>query len=123
MTTAPTRGVEGILVETHNWGKSVAFWKALGYELEFETDHHSGQLRHPGGGPYLFVAEVPESVPVAFLPMLSADSTEQFQPPSAGTVEQPFVEQHWGVHEMMLRDPDNRRVSVQVPIRSETPTS
>jgi hypothetical protein len=22
-------------VETHNWGKSVAFWTALGYELEF----------------------------------------------------------------------------------------
>lgn len=46
-----TRGIEGLLIETHNWGKTVAFWKSLGYEVEFETDHHSGKLRHPGGGP------------------------------------------------------------------------
>ena len=52
-------GIEGLLVETHNWGKTVAFWQGLGYELEFETDHHSGQLRHPRGGPYIFVAERP----------------------------------------------------------------
>ena len=55
-----TRGLEGLVFETHNWGKSVAFWQALGYELEFETDHHSGQLRHPAGGPYIFLAERPE---------------------------------------------------------------
>ena len=28
-----THGIDGLLVETHNWGKSVAFWKGLGYEL------------------------------------------------------------------------------------------
>jgi hypothetical protein len=25
-------GIEGWLIETHNWGKTVAFWKGLGYE-------------------------------------------------------------------------------------------
>ena len=30
----------------------------LGFELEFETDHNSGQLRN-GNGPYVFVAEIP----------------------------------------------------------------
>lgn len=118
MTTLPTRGVDWILVETHNWGKTVAFWKSLGYELEFETDHNSGQLRHPGGGPYLFIAEVPEDVPVAFQPVVNIESTEAFQPPAAGSVEYPFKEQHWGVYEMLLRDPDGRRVSIQAPIRS-----
>ena len=54
-----TDGIKGLLIETHNWGKTVAFWTALGYELEFETDHLSGQLRHPHGGPFLFVAERP----------------------------------------------------------------
>lgn len=54
-----TKGIEGLLIETHNWGKAVAFWKSLGYEIEFETDHRSGQLRHPAGGPYLFIAERP----------------------------------------------------------------
>jgi hypothetical protein len=45
-----TKGIKEVLVETHNWGTTVAFWKDLGYELEFETDHHSGRLRHPSGG-------------------------------------------------------------------------
>lgn len=58
-----TDGIDGILIETHNWGKTVAFWRDLGYEVEFETDHHSGRLRHPRGGPYLFIAERPHDHP------------------------------------------------------------
>ena len=29
-----SKGIEGLIVETHNWGKSVAFWRDLGYDLE-----------------------------------------------------------------------------------------
>jgi hypothetical protein len=50
-----SKGIDGILIETHNCGSTVAFWCDLGYELEFETDHNSGRLRHPRGGPYIFV--------------------------------------------------------------------
>ena len=25
-----SNGIEGLIVETHNWGKSVAFWRDLG---------------------------------------------------------------------------------------------
>jgi hypothetical protein len=122
-TPAPTtRGIEGLLVETHNWGKSVAFWQGLGYVLEFETDHHSGQLRHPAGGPYLFIAEVPESAPTGLAPMLGIDSPERFDPPTAGTVEHGFEEQHWGVTEMLLRDPDGRPISIQAPLAQKVPT-
>src|SRR5215471_445420 len=67
MATA-TRGIEMVLIETHNWGKTVAFWKSLGYELEFETDHHSGQLRHPAGGPALFIAERPPGQALQVVP-------------------------------------------------------
>lgn len=38
-------GIEAVFLETHNWGKSARFFQSLGYELEFETDHNSGQLR------------------------------------------------------------------------------
>ncbi len=38
-----SNGIEGLIVETHNWGKSVAFWRDLGYDLE-----HSLLLRQPG---------------------------------------------------------------------------
>jgi hypothetical protein len=53
-----TKGIEAMFLETHNWGKAVKFWQELGFELEFSTDHGSGQLRN-GDGPYLFIAEVP----------------------------------------------------------------
>ena len=53
------RGIEAVFLETHNWGKAAKFFQALGFDLEFETDHSSGQLRN-GDGPYVFIAEVPE---------------------------------------------------------------
>ena len=55
-----TDGIEAVFLETHNWGKAARFFQALGFELELETDHASGQLRN-GDGPYVFVAEVPEN--------------------------------------------------------------
>jgi hypothetical protein len=111
-----TEGIQGLLIETHNWGKTVAFWRALGYELEFETDHHSGQLRHPKGGPFLFVAERPEGAPLAFQPMLAVGDAGSFAAPGAGTVVRAFEPQHWNVLEMLLADPDGRSVRVQAPL-------
>jgi hypothetical protein len=32
-----TEGIEGFLIETHNWGKTVAFWQGLGYERRVST--------------------------------------------------------------------------------------
>ncbi len=37
-----SNGIEGLIAETHHWGKSVAFWRDLGYDLE-----HSLLLRQP----------------------------------------------------------------------------
>ena len=59
-----TEGIEAVFLETHNWGKSAKFFQGLGYEVEFATDHNSGQLRS-GDGPYLFIAEIPETEPTA----------------------------------------------------------
>lgn len=55
-----TEGIAAVYLTTHNWGKSAKFFQALGFDLEFETDHNSGQLRN-GAGPYVFIAEIPES--------------------------------------------------------------
>ncbi len=54
----PTDGIEAVFLTTHNWGKAAKFFQALGYELEFDTGHASGQLRN-GDSPYIFIAEVP----------------------------------------------------------------
>lgn len=53
-------GIETLFLTTHNWEKAVKFFQALGFELDFETGHRSGQLRQ-GSGPSLFIAEVPET--------------------------------------------------------------
>jgi hypothetical protein len=111
-----TSGIEGLVIETQNWGKTVAFWQALGYQVEFETGRNSGRLRHPAGGPYLFVVERPDSQAPEIQPLVGASGTGAFEPPAAGTVDQPFTDRHWGVAEMLLRDPDGRRVTVQVPL-------
>ena len=106
----------GMYVETHNWGKTVAMWQQLGFELQFETDHHSGQLQHPAGGPYVFVAERPESQELLRYPILGVDDSTTFEPPAAATVERAFEPQHWNVMESMLRDPDGVLLSLQAPV-------
>jgi hypothetical protein len=110
-----THGIDGVLIETHNWGKSVAFWQGLGYVLEFETDHHSGQLRHPDGGPYLFIAERPPSQPLQVVLGLRVDTAAAFKPPATGTIKRRFTKQHWGSLQMLLADPDGRVLGIEAP--------
>ena len=92
------------------------FWKSLGYELEFETDHHSGRLRHPAGGPYLFIAERPQAHALQIVPAIAVEDAEQFTPPFSGTVIHAFEKQHWPALQMLLADPDGRQVGVNAPL-------
>ena len=116
-----SHGIEGLIIETRNWGRTVAFWQALGYRVEFETGRNSGRLEHPAGGPYLFVVERPDALDPEFQPLVAADHADGFEPPRAGTVEHPFIGRSWGSAEMLLRDPDGRHVSVQAPRPAATP--
>lgn len=116
-----SRGIEGLIIQTRNWGRTVAFWQALGYRVEFETGRNSGRLEHPAGGPYLFVVERPDALDPEFQPLVAADHADGFEPPRAGTVEHPFIGRSWGSAEMLLRDPDGRHVSVQAPRPAATP--
>lgn len=112
-----TDGIEAVFLETHNWGTAARFFQALGYELEFETDHHSGQLRNEIGPP-VFIAEVPaEQHP---------ETRIVFRAPAADSIEidtdivavvSPFEETHWGTEQMVVRDPDGRLWTVQAPRR------
>jgi uncharacterized glyoxalase superfamily protein PhnB len=111
-----TEGIEAIYLETHNWGKAARFFQALGFELEFETDHSSGQLRN-GNGPYLFIAEIPETREPRMQIVLQVPDADAFQPDSAIDVVTPFEETHYGTREMTVRDPDGRIWSFQAPAR------
>jgi uncharacterized glyoxalase superfamily protein PhnB len=101
-----TEGIETVYLETHNWGRSAKFFQKLGYTVEFETDHSSGQLRN-GDGPLLFIAEVPEGHEPG-IRLVLAVGTEDSIPVNEFDVVTPFADTHWGTREMELRDPDGR---------------
>jgi uncharacterized glyoxalase superfamily protein PhnB len=109
-----TDGIEAVFLTTHNWGRAAAFFQALGFRLEFETDHASGQLRN-GDGPYVFIAEVPESeAPGMQLVLKVADAATLALDPVVEVVS-PFEDTHWGTRSMTVRDPDGRLWSLQAP--------
>lgn len=100
------KGVETIMLETHNFGKTAKFWQELGYTLEFETDHGSGLLRHKSG-PNLFIAERPEGKPLAIeLHVKSENATAR--PGAPVQIVGDWQPSHWGTQLLELRDPDGR---------------
>jgi hypothetical protein len=109
-----TQGIEAVFLETHNWGRAAKFFQALGYQLEFETDHNSGQLRN-GDGPYVFIAEVPEDRPTGMQVVLQVRDAVAFDADPPVEVVTPFRPTHWGTQEMTVRDPDGRLWSLQAP--------
>ncbi len=110
-----TEGVVGLYLETRNYGATAAFWKSLGYESVFETDHGSGQWRHPNGGPYLFIAEHADG-PLETHPILWVADSTAFAPSRPPDYAKPFTPEHWGVVEATVLDPDGRPVSLQAPV-------
>ena len=110
-----TAGVEGLYVETRSYGATGAFWRSMGYEPVFETDHGSGQWVHPAGGPYLFIAERGEGE-LETHPILRVADATAFAPERAPDWVHGFEPTHWGVVEAVVRDPDGRPVSLQAPL-------
>ena len=109
-----TEGIEALYLETHNWGKAAKFFQALGYELEFATDHNSGQLRN-GDGPWLFIAEVPEDQEPRTQVVFKVPDADAFRADDIVEVVTPFEETHYGTREMTVRDPDGRTWTLSAP--------
>ncbi|MCU1393471.1 MAG: hypothetical protein JWM34_1899 [Ilumatobacteraceae bacterium] len=112
MTT--TAGIEAVFLETHNWGKAAKFFQALGFTLDFETDHNSGQLRN-GDGPYVFIAEVPEDQATGIQLVLTVTDESAVRLDPIVEIVNPFADTHFGTREMTVRDPDGRMWSLQAP--------
>jgi uncharacterized glyoxalase superfamily protein PhnB len=110
-----TEGIEAVFVETHNWGKAAKFFQGLGFRLEFETGHSSGQLRN-GDGPYVFVAEVPPDQDVSLQLVLKVADEAAFRAGPGVEVVTSWEDTHYGTREMIVRDPDGRLWSLQAPI-------
>lgn len=102
-----TEGIEAVFLTTHNWGKSAKFFQSLGFNLEFDTGHNSGQLRS-GAGPYLFIAEIPAAQTPEMQVVLKVSDEQSCHPGAPVEVVAPFEDMHWGTREMTVRDPDGR---------------
>jgi hypothetical protein len=111
-----TEGIEAVFVETHNWGKTAKFFQQLGFRLEFETGHNSGQLRN-GSGPYVFVAEIPPDQDAHVQVVLKVPDEGAFSAGSAVDVVASWEETHYGTREMIVRDPDGGLWTLQAPGR------
>lgn len=112
MTT--TEGIEALFLTTHNWGRAARFWQSLGYELELDTGHGSGQLRN-GAGPYVFIAEVPEDQEPDLRVVLAVPDAETLELDPGVDVVSSWAATHWGTREMAIRDPDGRVWNLQAP--------
>lgn len=112
-----TEGIEAVFLTTHNWGKAAKFFQSLGFALEFETDHNSGQLRN-GTGPYIFIAEIPQTQePEAHVVLKVPDAAAVQLDPGLDVIT-PFQPTHWGTQEMTVRDPDGRIWRLQAPLKA-----
>ena len=109
-----TEGIEAVFLTTHNWGKTARFFRALGFELDFETDHNSGQFRHRSG-PTVFIAEVPEDQQPDTQLVLKVTDADVFEAESIVDVTSPFEDTHFGTRMATVRDPDGRTWSLQAP--------
>ncbi|MGV9664331.1 glyoxalase/bleomycin resistance/dioxygenase family protein [Nocardia niigatensis] len=109
-----TRGIEAVFLETHNWGKTAKFLQDMGFEIEFETGHNSGQFRNETG-PYVFVAEIPPSEPTRTRLVLQVDSARN-HPGGEVDIVSEFEQTHYGTQEMVVRDPDGRLWNLQAPL-------
>ncbi|KAF1049540.1 VOC family protein [Xylophilus sp.] len=113
-----TERIESLFLTTHTWGQAAKFFQSLGFSLEFETDHHSGQFRSRGDGPYLFIAEVPASEPPAVQAVLKVPDEAAFEAAAGVELLTPFEDTHWGSRDATVRDPDGRIWRLQAPART-----
>ncbi len=111
-----TEGITGLYLETRSYAEAATFWRSLGFEAIFETDHGSGQWVHPAGGPYVFIAERDGDQPIGWHPILAVADAAAFAPDPPVDVVRPFTPEHWGVAEAIVRDADGREVSLQSPL-------
>jgi hypothetical protein len=109
-----TEGIATIFLTTHNWGGAAKFFLALGYELEFDTGHNSGQFRNTEG-PSLFIAEIPEEQEVDTRIVMRVPDAAAFAADPVVEVVTPFEDTHYGTREMTVRDPDGRTWTLQAP--------
>ena len=105
-------GIHHLLIETHDWAKSVAFWRELGWTVA-EDHGTAGKLARAEGGPYIWLNEVAADVTPAFDVYFEVAGADHLTPKPPVEVVEPLAATHWGTKLMTVRDPDGRIVRLQ----------
>lgn len=105
-------GVHHPYVETHSWSRSLAFWQALGFEIEPGWGPSDGILRC-AAGPYVFLREVSADQPLALHVYLAADDLHRVAGSPAVQVERGPYDAGWGPSLLDVEDPDGRSFVVR----------
>src|SRR5262245_2966708 len=109
-----TRGFELVYLETHNWGKSAAFWEQLGFKIEFEQNEHGRSgLLVAENGTRIFLEEKDLQDPVAVDLYLGVSDEATCQPGPPVEVVRTSTPTHWGTRVMTVRDPDGRLLRLE----------
>ncbi|MBH0781773.1 VOC family protein [Nocardia bovistercoris] len=108
-----SQGIEAVFLETRNWGATGRFLRELGFTVDFETDHNSGQFSN-GAGPYVFVVEVPPDHEPRTRLVLKVQDTAR-RPGDGVDIVSEFEQTHYGTQEMTVNDPDGRPWILQAP--------
>jgi catechol 2,3-dioxygenase-like lactoylglutathione lyase family enzyme len=111
-------GIHHLYVETKDWNRSVAFWKALGF-LPVEGwgggDAPDGILApEEQPMPYVFLREVPTgNDPLAFEVVLTAPDLDAVANAEGVVVDRARHASGWGPELLLVRDPDGRVLTVR----------
>ena len=98
-------GIHHLVVTTHHYEATVAYWRDLGFTVDFETGHGSAKLDPPTPGPYVFVDTADSHEEPRIQVYLDVDRRAGIAGDWAAT--------HWGTFVLAHPDPDDRIVWLQ----------
>lgn len=104
-----TKGIDYVYIETHSWAASVAFWKAMGFEVVLDLGT-AGRLVHPEDGGAIHLEEISTDRTPGIQMFLKGGEVE---PPEGVEVKADWHPSHWGTELLEVSDPDGRVVTVQ----------
>jgi hypothetical protein len=104
MRPSRTSGLHHLYVTTHDYPGTIALWTAMGFTVEFETDHGSAKLVPAEPGPYVFVDTCEDLEQAVIVPYLAVPAGDPFEGAEAT---------HWGTRVRQITDPDGRTVVLE----------
>ena len=107
----PVGRLHNIFISTHHFDETLAFWRALGYEVTRDIRPGAAMLEKADAPSLLIDAVEQERTPE--LGIFFDVPGGAFEPAEGLDVVHGFEPTHWGSEVMTLRDPDGREFNLE----------